>query len=220
MLNVAVRKKFLAANPCSGVEFPARVDGMSRPHYMGWSEQQKIEFNAPEYLKNLIQIVTETGLRIYKELAPIRKEHLDLLNGTVWIPDSKTVNGVAEVPLTDIAIEAFRRQLAISGPGPFLFPSEEDPEKHQKTFKTTWRATLRRAGVPYFRIYDLRSTYATRLSAGGVADEFVTQLLRQGDAKVFKKYSQMKLQMKREALGKLNRNANEGGKSSDTGRPN
>ena len=76
----------------------------------------------------MIQIVTETGLRIYKELAPIRKEHLDLLNGTVWIPDSKTVNGVAEVPLTDIAIEAFRRQLAISGPGPFLFPSEEDPE--------------------------------------------------------------------------------------------
>jgi integrase len=220
MLNVAVRKKFLAANPCSGVEFPARVDGLFRPHYMGWSEQQKIEFSAPEYLKNLIQIVTDTGLRIYKELAPLRKEHLDLMNGTVWIPDSKTINGIAEVPLTDIAIEAFRRQLAISGPGPFLFPSDEDPNAHQKTFKTTWRATLRRAGVPYFRIYDLRSTYATRLSAGGVADEFVTQLLRQGDAKVFKKYSQMKLQMKREALGKLNRNANESGKGSDTGRPN
>ena len=31
---------------------------------------------------------------------------------------------------------------------------------------------------------------------------WVTQLLRQGDAKVFKKYSQMKLQMKREALQK------------------
>ncbi len=30
--------------------------------------------------------------------------------------------------------------------------------------------------MPYFRIYDLRSTYATRLSAGGVADERVTQL--------------------------------------------
>lgn len=74
-----------------------------------------------------------------------------------------------------------------------------------------WHATLRRAKVPYFRIYDLRSTYATRLSAGGVADEWVTQLLRQGDAKLFKKYSQMKLRMKREALAKLNRQANEGG---------
>ena len=72
-----------------------------------------------------------------------------------------------------------------------------------------WRLTLKRAKVPYFRIYDLRSTYATRLSAGGVADEWVTQLLRQGDAQVFKKYSQMKLQMPREALTKINRHANE-----------
>jgi integrase len=78
------------------------------------------------------------------------------------------------------------------------------------TFKTAWAATLRRAKVPYFRIYGLRSTYVTRLSAGGVADEWVTRLLRQGDARVFKKYSQMKLQMKREALQKLNRAANEG----------
>jgi integrase len=78
-----------------------------------------------------------------------------------------------------------------------------------KSFKTAWRATLLRAKLPYFRIYDLRSTYATRLRAGGVADEWVTQLLRQGDAQVFKKYSQMKLQMKREALGQLNRQANE-----------
>src|SRR5205814_7126875 len=101
-----------------------------------------------------------------------------------------------------------------------LFPSSTDPKAHQKTFKTTWHATLRRAGIPYFRIYDLRSSFATRLSAGGVADEWVTQLLRQGDAKVFKKYSQMKLQMKREALLKLNRSANEQDKSFDTGRPN
>ena len=48
----------------------------------------------------------------------------------------------------------------------------------------------------------------------------VTQLLRQGDAKVFKKYSQMKLQMKREALKKLNRKANEGQAGFDTERPN
>ena len=71
--------------------------------------------------------------------------------------------------------------------------------------------------MPYFRIYDLRSTYATRLSAGGVADEWVTQLLRQGDSKVFKKYSQMKLAMEREALQKLNRYASEEGKRFDTG---
>ncbi len=59
--------------------------------------------------------------------------------------------------------------------------------------------------MPYFCIYGLRSMSATRQ----VADERVTQILRQGDAKVFKKYSQMKLQMKREGLEKINRHANE-----------
>ena len=94
------------------------------------------------------------------------------------------------------------------------------PAATQKSFKTVWHATLRRAGIPYFRIYDLRSTYATRLSAGGVADEWVTQLLRQGDAKVFKKYSQMKLQMKREALAKLNRQATRAESSFGTAQAN
>ena len=139
----------------------------------------------------------------------MRKDQLDFVNATVWIPDSKTPNGIAEVPLTPLAVEAFKNQLNLSGSGPYLFPSNNNPSGHQKSLKTAWHKTLKRAGVPYFRIYDLRSTYATRLSAGGVADEWVTQLLRQGDARVFKKYSQMKLQMKREALEKMNRHANE-----------
>jgi len=107
--------------------------------------------------------------------------------------------------------------MLISGPGPYLFPSDKNPSGHQTTLKTTWRKTLKRAGTPYFRIHDLRSTYATRLSAGGVTDEWVTQLLRQGDAKVFKKYSQMKFQMKREPLEVMNRQANEMTLDSGTG---
>jgi integrase len=84
-----------------------------------------------------------------------------------------------------------------------------NPTGYQTNFREPWETALRKAGIPYFRLYELRSTYATRLSAGGVADEWVTQMLRQTDAKVFKKYSQMKLQMKREALTKLDRSANE-----------
>jgi integrase len=220
MLNVAVRKRLLPANPCSGVEFPVKVKGMFRPHYVTWSEQQRIEFQAPDYVRNIIRIITESGLRVYKELMGMKKEQVDLDNAMVWIPDSKTPNGIAEVPLTELALEAFRDQIRISGPGQWLFPSDENPSGHQKTLKTVWHAVLRRAKVPYFRIYDLRSTYATRLSAGGVADEWVTQLLRQGDAQVFKKYSQMKLMMKREALQKLNRKANEGWSGFATERPN
>ena len=81
-----------------------------------------------------------------------------------------------------------------------MFPGDKSPTGCQKSLR--------------------KVDYATHLSAGGAADEWVTQLLRQGDAKVFKKYSQMKLQMKREALQKLNRKANEGGPGFVTERPN
>jgi integrase len=209
MLNVAVQKKLLTSNPCANVKFPVDVKGLFRPHYVSWSEQQQIEFHAPAHLRNVVRIITETGLRVYKELLPMLKKHVDLVNSVVWIPDSNTPNGVSELPLTKLALEAFQNQIAISGNGDFLFPSDETPTKHLRSVKTAWRNTLRRSGISYFRIYDLRSSYATRLSAGGVADEWVTQMLRQGDSQVFKKYSQMKLQMKREALEKLNRQANE-----------
>ena len=42
----------------------------------------------------MIRIVTEMGLRIYRDLAPMRKEQLDLVNRVVWIPASKTPNSV------------------------------------------------------------------------------------------------------------------------------
>jgi hypothetical protein len=98
MLNVAVRKKLLPANPCAGVEFPVRVKGLFRPHYVSWSEQQRIEQHGQPHLRNIVRIITETGLRVYKELMPMKKDQVDLANAVVWIPDSKTPNGIAEVP--------------------------------------------------------------------------------------------------------------------------
>jgi hypothetical protein len=57
-LNVAVRKKLLPMNPCAGVEFPVSIRGLFRPHYVTWSEQQMIEFHAPEHLRNVVRIIT------------------------------------------------------------------------------------------------------------------------------------------------------------------
>ena len=65
MLNVAMRKKLLPAYPCAGVEFPVAVKGLFRPHYVTWTEQRTIKAHAPEYLRNIVRIITETGLRIY-----------------------------------------------------------------------------------------------------------------------------------------------------------
>src|SRR4029077_15030082 len=101
---------------------PVKVKGLFRPHYMAWSEQQRIEFQAPDDLRNIIRIITESGLRVYKELMPMKKDQVDLENAVVWIPDSKTPNGIAEVPLTDLAVKAFRDQWALAGKESVVVP--------------------------------------------------------------------------------------------------
>ena len=79
------------------------------------------------------------GLRVYKELACMKKDQVDLANKVVFIADSKTPTGVAEVPLTDIAVEAFRGPDRSGRPGPWLFP------KFAQADRST-RRTSRRPG--------------------------------------------------------------------------
>ena len=223
ILNVAVKRKRLAISPCQAVEFPVRVkDSIRKPHYMTLSEQERILFFAPRYLKNAVMILVEMGLRPYKELMPMQKSQVDLENHLGHVLDSKTPNGVADMPMTNLAYQAFQDQIEATPGSEYLFPTPRRGSRkpYLGSLKKIWASTLGRANVPYFSLYELRHTFATRLSAGGVADEWVTQLLRQGDAKVFKKYSQMKLQMMREALNRLNRRANEEPVTFDIAEPN
>jgi integrase len=214
ILNVAVKQKRLATNPCVAVEFPVSVRRSTRkPHYMTASEQQKIEFAAPSYLRNIVIIVSELGLRYKKELLPMKKDQIDLENRLVHIADSKTATGIGDMPLTNAARDAFRRQVEETPGTEYLFPSPITTGKkpYMTNLRKVWADTLKKAGVTYFAPYELRHTFATRLSAGGVADHMVTQMLRQSDPEVFKLYSQAKLGMMREALAKLDRQANERG---------
>ena len=84
------------------VEFPVSIsDSTRKPHYMTATEQAKIEFSASGYLRNAIVIITEMGLRPYKELMPMKKSHIDMENAVVHIPDSKTPSGIGNMPMTD-----------------------------------------------------------------------------------------------------------------------
>ena len=112
ILSVAVKKRRLGVNPCGGVEFPVALAGTTRkPHYLSSSEQVRLEACAPPYLRNIIAIMVEMGLRPYRELISMRKEQVDLENGIVHLPDSKTVNGIADMPMTDRARAAFASQM-------------------------------------------------------------------------------------------------------------
>lgn len=107
----------------------------------------------------------------------MKKEQIDLANGLVHIADSKTVNGICDMPLTPAAREAFKRQIEETPGSEYLFPTPKPnaQKPYMTNLRKVWAATQKKAGVPYFAPYELRHTFATRLSAGGVADHMVTQ---------------------------------------------
>src|SRR5690606_8699532 len=106
------------------VEFPVAVSATTRkPHYLTASEQERLEACAPVYLRNVIVIMVEMGLRPYRELMPMRKAQVDLGSGIVHLPESKTANVIADMPMSDRAREAFVSQMRESGDSEYLFPS-------------------------------------------------------------------------------------------------
>ncbi|MGH9452131.1 MAG: tyrosine-type recombinase/integrase [Terriglobia bacterium] len=153
MLNVAIRQKKLEVNPCTMVEFPVSVKNSTRkPHYMTSTEQERIELVAPSYLRHVIVTMTEMGLRPYRELLPMLKSQVDLENRVVLISDSKTENGIADMPMTDLAYTAFKEQIEGTAGSEYLFPrlTKTGVKPYLCSLKKVWRTTLRRAGVPYF----------------------------------------------------------------------
>ena len=92
-----------------------------------------------------IEHILPTGIVAGAKVDPAAEDALETVGETTirntvvrqaeLIENSRTANALAAVPLTEIAIKAFRDQCVLSWESPWLFPSEENPSGHQKTLK-------------------------------------------------------------------------------------
>jgi len=100
----------------------------------------------------------------------MQKGQVDLENGIVHIADSKTVNGIGDMPMTPDARDAFLRQIEETPGSEYLFPSPKRTasKPYLTNLRKAWAVTLKKVGLPHFALYEVRHTFATRLSAGGV----------------------------------------------------
>jgi len=84
---------------------------------------------------------------------------VDFGNRLVHIPDSKTPDGEGDMPMTSAALNAFRAQFEKTrGCSEYLFPSPKPnvSKPYIKSLTKVWKATLQKAGGPYFPMYELR----------------------------------------------------------------
>jgi integrase len=179
MLRLAKRQRLITHNPFDEVEFLEERKHRRQPHILTFEEEKRLLAVASPMMRALVVLIVETGLRIGKEAFPLEWKDVDLLNGTINIRESKTLAGRRQMPLSDNCKAELIQWRNSVGPqfSVYVFPNLANPKTHVKSVKKSWANTLKAARVNYFPIYNLRATFASRLSAAGAPDVFIAQMM-------------------------------------------
>lgn len=151
---------------------------------------------------DIVILVRDTGMRNEKELYQIRIENIDWDRRTIFVPDSKTINGIREVPLSNRAYEILRRRSGERRDG-WMFPSKRSVAGHMKTLAVKFRQARKKAGLPQkLVLYCGRHDFGTRLLKETGNLKLVMQTMGHVDTKTALKYQHPELEIVRLALNR------------------
>jgi integrase len=200
MLNFALRQGYITRNPVTDVRFFPEGPGSMR--VVSHEELQRYLAAAKPLLRAVATMIAETGMGP-EEVYTIRKEHLHLDRGYLFVPTGKTRFRRRNIPLTEAAIDVLKRRLGAAR-GPYLFAHRYDPNKPLTTLKKSHRRALLRANIrPPFRLYDLRHTFGSRSAMAGVDLPTLKELMGHSSISTTMRYVHPTPEHKREAVQKL-----------------
>ena len=219
MMKLAARQRLIARTPFQDVDF-CEERSCRRPAYVLSLENQKtLVAVAPPLLRTLIVLLTESGLRVGREALPLKWDDVDLLNGVLYVRQSKTRAGIRAVPLSNLCMSALAEWRRLTGPelSPYVFANLSNPQTHLKGVRKTWARALKEARIGFFPIYNLRATFASRLSAAGVPDVFVSQMMGHAGG-LLQTYAKAIAEYRRDAIRKLEAYRESSGENPDAER--
>jgi integrase len=204
ILRLAERKRLIPRNPFLEVDF-LKQRNLRVPHIVTFEEEETILSVAPPFLRALIILILETGMRSHREALALTWDVINFGNDSIRVRESKTRAGVRSIPLTARCKTELLRWREMLGPefSPFVFPNLRAPAKPRSDIRHSWKKNLKEAGLEYFWIYNLRHTFASRLSAAGVSDLFVAQMIGHSSPGILQKYSKAIDEYRRDAVRKL-----------------
>ena len=211
MFEFALKRKYLAESPASGVKHFDESPERPARRMLTIEEEHRILQAAPPYLRVAIILLVQTGGRTYSEGLSLRWDQVDLDNLVIHLGGNlKTTESSQPVPLTRLACEILREWKKEQKPtGIYVFPTPRDPNNPLRSVKRSWKTTLRNAEVPYFPIYNLRHVFCTRLS-WVAPDAVVQRAMRHSSPETKRRYQLGIVHQVREHLERANEKAYEG----------
>jgi integrase len=204
MMHLAERKQLIARNPFLQVDF-LKQRNPRPPHILTFDEEEMILRVAVPYIRVLVVLILETGMRSHREALALQWNAIDFANDSLQVRESKTLAGIRNIALSARCKAELLRWREILGPefSAFVFPNLRKPGQSMKDVRHSWEKALKEAGLGYFWIYNLRHTHASRLSAAGIPDLFVAQMIGHSGPSILRKYSKVIDEYRRDAVHKL-----------------
>jgi integrase len=176
-----------------------------QPHIVTFEEEERILAVAPPLMRALVVLILETGMRSHREALALPWKAIDLVNDSIQVRESKTRAGIRNIPLSTKCRAEVLRWRDMFGPefSPFVFPKVRTPSQPLNDVRRSWEKTLEDAKLPKFVLYHLRHSHASRLSAAGVSDLLVAQMIRHSSPSILQTYAKAIDECRRDAIRKL-----------------
>lgn len=186
-LNLAETWKYrpIRSNPCHLVKkFPPR----KRERIMSPEEMEAfgaaLEFHeqrCPQVV-TLLRVLLMTGARL-NEIMRAKRSQLDVARRILILPDSKTGQGLIELP------EAALKILAAQPDGEWLIPGPM-PGHPVRSPWNAFRRICKTAGIDGLRIHDLRHCFGSYSHRAGISQKMIASLLRHKQLVTTERYIQ------------------------------
>jgi integrase len=150
-------------------------------------------------------LILDTGLRSGKEALALKWEDIDFANGSIRIKQSKTLAGIRNVPMSSRCKVELMRWRQLLGPefSEYVFANPQYPQAHLADVRSAWTTALKAAGLAFFWLYDLRHTFASRLTETGVSPIFVAQIMGHASPNILQTYAKANEEYRRAAIDSL-----------------
>ena len=221
ILKQSERERYIGRSPFDlGKFFANETRERRKPHILSYEEQEKLLAVAPPRIRVLTVLGVETGMRT-GEMTALHWEDIDLLNGVVHVLKSKSAAGIRSVPLSGFSKSELLRWRSLVGPeySEWVFPNLSNRRHPLQGGRKAWASALKKAGIPFFPIYNLRHTFASRMTAAGVSPITVAQMLGHASTQIVPRYAQVLDQNRFDAMKKLEslrQSSNSNGTASET----
>jgi integrase len=193
ILKQAERERYIARSPFDlGKFFLNEGRERRKPYVLSINDQEKLLSVARPRIRVLTVVGVETGMRT-GEMLRLKWKDVHFTAGRLHVEQSKTPAGVRTIPMTQLCKTELLRWRNLLGVGfsEWVFPNFSNRRHRLQGGRKAWANDLKKAGLPFFPIYYLRHTFASRLTAQNVSPLTIARLLGHSSSQIVPRYAQV-----------------------------